>query len=335
MLPIRALAVAAVLAATGVPASAQTVFTVSNWLPPSHPIVRDIVIPWGEAVAKATDGRVTIDVMAAPIGKPPAQYDLVRDGAADIGFGVHGYTPNRFTLTSIAEVPFLSNSAEALSVAYQNVFDEYLAPADEHEGVHLLAVWTHGPGNIYTVSAPVTSVADLDGRKMRIGGGLANLVAAELGIVGVSAPSPQVYEILANGVADGILFPSESVPFFKIDTIVRYGTEIPGGLYNTSFFMVMNEDSWEGLSQEDRAAIDSVSGVELARRAGKAWDAADAAGRETMTASGVTLATADDAFMADLKEKLKGMDQGFLDAAAAKGIDGAAALAKLREAANS
>ena len=323
------------LAATVAPAQAQTTLTVSNWLPPSHPIIKDIVIPWGEAVKEATDGRVSVEVMAAPIGRPPAQYDLVADGAADIGFGVHGYTPNRFGLTTIAELPFLSDSSEALSVAYQEVHDEFLAGADEHKGVHLLAVWTHGPGQIYTTSAPVTSVEDLNGKKMRVGGGIANQVAERLGIVPVSAPSPQVYEILANGVADGILFPAESVPFFKIDGVVKYGLSVPGGLYNTSFFMIMNEGTWDKLSDEDKAAIDGVSGVALARRAGQAWDAADAAGREAMLAKEMTLSDASEDFISELETKLDGIDKIFLDAAAARGIDGPAALKALRQKAGS
>ncbi|MCF3935553.1 TRAP transporter substrate-binding protein [Acuticoccus sp. M5D2P5] len=328
---VRALSFAAILALGASQALADTTLTVSNWLPPSHPIVRDIVIPWGEAVSEATDGRVTVEVMAAPIGKPPAQYDLVRDGAADIGFGVHGYTPNRFALTTIAELPFLGDSSEALSVAYQEVYDAYLAPAGEHEGVKLLAVWTHGPGEIYMVNSQVTSLADLSGKKMRVGGGLANIVAERLGIVPVSAPSPQVYEILSNGVADGILFPPESVPFFKIDKVVKHATEVPGGLYNTSFFMIMNEETWNGLSEEDRTAIDELSGVALARRAGQAWDAADAAGRETMNAEGMETITASEAFMGEIEGALDGVDSVFLDAAAQKGIDGEAALKALRE----
>lgn len=332
MSSLRTAATAALLA-TGLagPALGETTLTVSNWLPPSHPIVRDIVIPWGEAVAEATDGRVTVEVMGAPIGRPPAQYDLVADGAADVGFGVHGYTPNRFALTTIAELPFLGDSAEALSVAYQTVHDEFLAGAGEHQGVKLLAVFVHGPGGIYTTDEPVDELSDVEGKKMRVGGGLANMVAQRLGMVPVSAPSPQVYEILANGVADGILFPPESVPFFGIDEVLKHGTEVPGGLYNTSFFMIMNEDAWNELSAEDQAAIDAVSGVALARRAGQAWDAADEAGRAAMAEAGIVLTTADEAFVEAVRGKLEGIESVFLDAAAEKGVDGEAALARLRE----
>ena len=47
-------------------AHAQTTLRVSNWLPPSHPIVRDILTPWGQQVEAATKGRVKVEIMAAP-----------------------------------------------------------------------------------------------------------------------------------------------------------------------------------------------------------------------------------------------------------------------------
>jgi len=321
---------AAVTLALATAAQAETTLRVSNWLPPSHPIVRDILTPWGEQVASATSGRVTVEIMAAPIGKPPAQFDLIKSGAADVGYGVHGYTPGRFKLTPLVELPFLSDSAETLSVAYWKLHASTLAQAKEHEGVHVLTLFTHGPGLIFTTGKPVTSIGDAAGLKMRIGGGVVAEVAQRLGMVGVQAPAPQVYEILSNGVADGILFPAESVPFFKIDEIIRHGTAVPGGLYNTSFFVIMNQATWDGLSAEDQAAIESVSGEAMARLAGKAWDAADAAGMTVMKDKGVAFTTADGAFAAALEEKLAGVEAGFLAAAAAAGIDGAAAIAALK-----
>jgi TRAP-type C4-dicarboxylate transport system substrate-binding protein len=329
---LKAAAVAAFcLSALVSQAQADTVLRVSNWLPPGHPLVTDIIEPWGQKIAEATDGRVTVEVMKAPIGKPPAQYDLIRNGAADVAYGVHGYTPNRFGLTSLVELPFQSNTAEALSVAYWRVYEKYLKAANEHEGVHLVTLFTHGPGEIYTTKDAVTSADQLEGAKYRVGGGLANMVATRLGIVPVSAPSPQVYEILSNGVADGILFPAESVPFFKIDSVIKNGTSVDGGLYATSFFIIMNEKTWDSLSAEDQAAIDKVSGEALARVAGQAWDNADTAGVKKMESEGIKIIEADDAFMKTLHEKLDGIESVFLDAAKAKNVDGEAALKMLKE----
>jgi len=69
---LAGLAIAAGLfASTGV-ASAQTTLRVANWLPPSHPLVSDIIKPWIEDVNKATEGRVVLELLTSPLGPPPS-----------------------------------------------------------------------------------------------------------------------------------------------------------------------------------------------------------------------------------------------------------------------
>ena len=43
----------------------------------------------------------------------------------------------------------------------------------------LLAVWTHGPGQMFT-KKPVAKIADVQGVKIRTGGGIAEAVANAL-----------------------------------------------------------------------------------------------------------------------------------------------------------
>lgn len=281
---VRTLATSALaLSALTATADAQDVtLRLSNWLPPSHPIVKDIVVPWAEDVAEATDGRVTVQILDAPLGPPPAHFDLAATGAADVTYAPHGYTPGRFGLTDIAELPLITPSSTALSVAYQRVFETMLADANEHQGVKVLSVWTHGPGHLFTTGADVTPLDEVEGLKIRVGGPLPSQLAEQMGMVPLQSPSTQTYEILSGGVADAIYFPYESITFFNLDSLVSKALRVEGGLYNTSFFMVMNQAKWDSLSDEDKAAIDSVSGEALARMAGQAWDMADAAGLEAM-----------------------------------------------------
>ena len=328
---IRALIAAfGVLAVATAPAArAETVLRLSNWVPPSHLISRDILAPWAGEVERVTEGRVRVDILKAPLGKPPAHFDIARDGLADVTVGVHGYTPGRFVLTEIAELPFLSDSAKALSVAYWRVHERYLAKAGEHKGVHLLALWAHGPGHIFNARRPIRAIDDLAGLKFRVGGGLVSEISDALGTVAVQAPATQAYELVANGVADGIYFPVESVTFFNLTEPLRYATLIPGGLYNSSFFLVINEASWQALGAADQAAIMAVSGEALARRAGRAWDAADHAGLEAMTAAGTALEVADAAMLESLKAQLAFARRDWVDRASDRGVDGALALAAL------
>ena len=326
---IQALAAGVALAAlTATAAMAETTLRMANWLPPSHPLMKDVMVPYADAISQATEGRVTIQILDAPLGPPPAHYEFAVNGVADITYGVHGYTPGRFVATQLAEMPFLGDSAEAVSVGYWRTHEAMLGELNEHEGVKLLSVFTHGPGEIFTKGRDLTGDAPIDGAKMRVGGGMVSDVAVALGAAPVQAPSSKAYEVLSGGVADGILFPFESIDFFKLDEIVDGGLVVPGGLYNTSFFVVMNENTWNGLSDEDKVAIDSVSGEALARMAGKAWDAADMAGRESMP--NVTLTEASEAQMAAFETALQPVIDAKLEEVGGTGLDASAALDMLR-----
>ena len=308
-----------------------TTLTLSSWLPPTHPIMANMIQPWIDNVKEATEGRVEIKVLAKGLGHPKVHYDLARDGTADVTYGVHGYTPGRFLATKAAEFPFLGDSAEAISVAYWKVHEQYLAEANEHEGVKLLGVFTHGPGHIHTAKKDVKSLADMKDVKYRVGGGVINDVATKLGTTPLLKPAPKSYEILSTGVADGIFFPMESLPSFKITELVPHTTLIPGGLYNTSFFLTMNQDRFDKLSEADRTAIEGVSGEAFAKLAGAAWDAADEKGMAAAKEAGNTIITADEAFIKELSDKTADLEAEWVTAVKEKGIDGEAVMAELRK----
>ncbi|RPE66656.1 TRAP-type C4-dicarboxylate transport system substrate-binding protein [Pacificibacter maritimus] len=311
------------------PTFADTTLTVANWLPPSHPLVSEVIVPMTEQINEATGGSVTANILPAPLGPPPAHFDFAINGVADITFGVQGYNPGRFKTTNIAEVPFLGDSAEAVSVAYWRTFDAMLKDAGEYDGVKVLGVFTHGPGQVFVKEADTSATDLLDGQKLRVGGGIAHEVATALGAVPVEGPSSKAYELLSQGVADGILFPYESVNFFKLIPQLGEAVSVPGGLYNTSFYVVMNKGKWESLTAEEQSAIDSVTGEALARMAGQMWDRADASGLDAM-AGQTTVTPASEDQLAAWTTALQPVVDAKLAEVSATGLDGAAALAMLK-----
>ena len=316
------------LAAT--PCIAQTTLSMSSWVPPSHSVTRTMVA-WGQEVERASNGRVKTTLLPKAVVAPPGTFDAVRDGLVDVSFTTHGYTPGRFVLTKIAEFPFLGDSAETMSVAYNRIYDKDLAKGGEHKGVKVLTMFTHGPGEMYNTKKPITQIADLAGMKIRVGGGVVNDVANALGVNSLLKPAPESYELLSSGVADGTFFPAESIASFKLEKVIKYATHVPGGLYNTSFAMFMNEDRFSKLSKQDQDAIMSVSGEHLARMLGKSWDAADKAGIDAMKAAGIPIVNASPALVKEIRDKTGGLEQAWVKEANAKGIDAARAMAEFRE----
>ena len=308
------------------PVSAQQVtLTASSWLAPSHLLSR-AQADWCTEVSKATQDRVKCNILPKPVSPPPGTFDAVRDGLADLSFSVQGYTPGRFVITKIAEMPFLGESAVATSVAYQRIHDKHLAKLDEHKGLKVIAVFTHGPGVIFNNKKAVKSLADLDGIKFRVGGGVVNDVGKALGVNMTLKPAPQSYELLSSGVVDGVWFPDESIVSFKLDKLIKFRTTVPGGLYNTSFAFVMNPATWAKIGKADQAAIDKLSGEYAARHFGKYWDIDDDSSLVAQKGLGVQMTEADAKFVAEFKAKTAPVEAAWVQEAEAKGLKGAAAI---------
>src|SRR3546814_3099088 len=67
-------------------------------------------------------------------GKPPQLYDQVRDGVADVVWTLPSYTPGRFPLMSVFELPFMINNAEATTKAAWEFYQTYAK--EEFADVH-------------------------------------------------------------------------------------------------------------------------------------------------------------------------------------------------------
>ncbi|MCB2017867.1 MAG: TRAP transporter substrate-binding protein [Hydrogenophaga sp.] len=314
-----ALATAASALLLGTAAQAQTVFTVSSWLPPTHTLSQ-AQKSWCDAMEKESAGRLKCNILPKGVVAAPGTFDAVRDGLADISYTVDGYTPGRFINTQVAEFPFLGDSATATSVAYQRIYSKYFAPLGEHRGVKVLGVFTHGPGIIFNSKKPVTSAADAASLKFRIGGGNINELSKAMGWNTTLKPAPESFELLSTGVMDGTFFPDESIASFKL-SMIKYATTFPGGLYNTSFVFMMNPDKYKALSAQDKAVVDKLSGEYVARLFGEGWDKVDAASRDgAQKAQGVQRIMADKDFVKAVADKQDALETKWAASAQAKGL---------------
>lgn len=297
--------------------AADYTLTISSWAPPTHGINAKMWPKFIEMVEEATDGKVTAELKLG-IAPPPAQMDLIMDGAADASIIFHGYQPGRFVTTKMIELPGYEGSAEAASVAYWRAYEKMLKEANEHRGVKLIALHTHGPAQLHS-SSSVTSLDQVSGLKVRIPGGVGGDVGSALGATGIQVPAPKVYETLASKAADGVVMPFESRKGFKLTEVAQNVYEVPGGLYRGSFAFIMNEDTFADLPADLQKALDDkVFGEPLSREIGKIWDEIDAIGRDaTQSTDGnaINAASAADlekfnAIAADVRAKVIGEVNG-------------------------
>lgn len=307
-------------------AHAQTTLTMSSWVPPSHPLTSVFLVGWAKEAEKVTGGRVKFQMLPKAPVAPPGTFDAVHEDLVDLSYVTASYTPARFVLTRMGELPGGGPNATINSLAYSKIHWEYFQKAGEYKGVHLLGVFSHGPGQIFNSKRPIDNVNDLNGLKIRTGGGVADDMGKAFGASLLFKPAPQSYELLKEGVADGVFFPLESPHSFHLEKLIHYATIFPHGFYYSTFGFFMNEDKWNKLPQQDRDALSKISGDYVARAAGKMWDDADAAGLAAIKEAGVQITYASPAFEKAMLEKAQPIIQDWIKAADAKGVDGKKAL---------
>jgi TRAP-type C4-dicarboxylate transport system substrate-binding protein len=315
----------AALAAVAVPAAhAQTTLTFSSWVPPTHHLTV-WQANWAAEAEKATGGRVKFQGLPKAPAAPPGTFDAVRDGLVDLSYVTASYTPARHILPLMAELPGAGETAEINSVAYSRIHWKHFHKVGEYKGVKLLAVWTHGPGQMFT-KKQINSLADFQNLKIRTGGGISAEVISALGGSPFFKPAPESYELLNSGVADGVFFPLESIVSFKLDKVIGQGTIFPGGLYSSAFGFFMNEGKWNKLSKQDQAIIEKMSYEFAARSNGQSWDKADQVGLNALKAAGAKVVTATPEMQAEAKKRAGPIIEDWIKKASAKGVNAKAIL---------
>ena len=319
------LRVFAVLASTlflSISAHAATTLRVATWLAPTHPMNAEVLPTWAQWVEEATEGRVNVK-LEYDLGHPKSYFDLVEDGVADAGWSLHAYVPGRFVLTELSEMPMTNATAEGTSVAYWRINEQYLSKAGEHEGITLLGLFTEGAAALQ-LRKPVESLEGLKGLKIRAPGGIASQIGHELGVTNVSAPAPKVYELLQQGVVDGVMIAPMTQKSLRLNEVISQMISVPGGVFRGSFSFFAGDDFMDSLSNKDREAILSVSGEKFSAMAGRVWEQANADGLAIAAESGVSYTEADQAtpIYQQLDRITTEVRSDWVKKASSRGVDG-------------
>jgi TRAP-type C4-dicarboxylate transport system substrate-binding protein len=330
---------AALMAAIGLSATStfaqEVTLRFQHFVSPASANPTYFMQPWADTIEAQSNGRIKVELYPFMQlgGSAPSQYDLIRDGAIDGGWIIPGYQPNRFPEAEAMELPFMTTkSGEEASAAAWQFTQEFLM--DDFADVHVIAAHMHGPGIVHKRGAPIATVEDFAGLKLRGPSRPATLLLEKLGATPIGMPVPQFPEALSRGVVDGGVITWEMSPSLKLDELTDSHTDVAGdnALYNLYFIWAMNKDVYEGMPDDLRAIIDANSGMMASTWAGRAHDTGDVVGRDVMAADGNIIAELSEQETARIKVLGDDVTNAWIVEMDEKGYDGAALVAAARTA---
>jgi len=297
---------------------------VSHYLPPSHTIQKELT-RWADELAEKSGGRLKLTVFpAGQMGPLPRQFDLARTGVADISFFLHGALPGRFPITEVAQLPYVfdrksDRGTRAMSVSEASAVMTSLADrlAKEHEGTRVLYVIASPTVGIYLHRPAVRDPKGLAGLRIRHNGPITSSMVSMWGGSPVAMPPSEVADALDKGTLDGMMFNFEAAQAFQLAGSLKSVTVVNATA--ATFGLVMNEQKYRSLPEDLRKLIDDTTGVAAARRVGKVYDDAEAAGRAYVAAAGVEIVDPSPAEAEAFRAPIAGFAEKAIAAAGAKG----------------
>ena len=224
------------------------------------------------------------------IVKPRGVLEGVQLGLGDIGIVTTIFHSSKLPSQGISgSTPFVASDARAVAKAVDEIAREFPAMNNEFAAQNQVYLATGVVLDTYQVfcSDPVSSVSDLEGKKIA-GAGL-NLRYLE-GIkdaAGVRGGLTDFYNMVQTGLVDCAMLWPEAAATFKISEVAPYMLKADLGAVNSKT-ITANADYWNSLPDEVKGVLKEVSIAYRDHVAGIAMDRAQAS-RDAYVEAGGTI----------------------------------------------
>ncbi len=298
------------------------------WATTHH--VHVILDQWAKDVDQATKGRVKITIYPGGALSTAVQlYDTVRTGVVDMAWFLQGYTPGKFPLTSVIELPFMASSSNQGSQALWELYENSPEMQAEYGGVKVLSMWVVDTGQLMTSRKVVRNLNDLKGLKIRIGSDTTKAMTEALGAVPILMAINELYDAMQKGVVDGTLLGTSAIRTFRLQNLLK-GLTI-GNFFVNAHALGVNKNSWAKIPAEDQKIVMDLAGMRLAKITGLKFDSEGKVGYDDAVAAGVEIVRLPPAEMTKWTSAVGGIYQQWIADMKAKGLPGQQLYDKTRE----
>lgn len=284
-----------------------------------------------DLVTEKSGGSITFDIYYnAQLGSPTANLETIKNGIADLGTVCTLYTPSNLPLSQITYcVPFApSDPALAAQLMYK-IAEQHPEFYEEYEKNGLVNIGWKGnePYKLYSKNK-LSSVSDLNGMKLTLGGIYYIPWFESVGAVPVSAPAADLYQTVKTGVASGSFVYDSIYCDYKLYEVEAFCLEVGLGARNNDT-ICFNKAVWDGLDDNVKALMRQCADEAMAEF--QTWEQAQMDGWvEEMKNNGVEITPMSDSEKLEWSQTALAYQdtlQSWISDANAAGYDGAAIMA--------
>lgn len=225
-----------------------------------------------------TDGEITVRHIGLEVVGTNQVPTAISTGLVDVGNLLAIYFPADFPNMMLLDVMAPLGVDGYVQLA---ALTEYMVNCEDcqAEFTDKGLVYVNGssgwPNYLHTVNTPVTTQADLQGLRVRSGGGFTSAWLEYMGAVPVNVNFGEIYEALQTGLVDGQIIGNDSIMGLQAHEVIKYATAIDLGTFQALASFTTRQGLWRDLTLDQReayvkAAIKGV--IAYATRAGEQGD---------------------------------------------------------------
>ena len=229
---------------------------IATWEPPKASMAQPLR-DWLKELEERSGGRVTGTISYAAMGPPPGYYDLAVKGIANATIIGVPYTPGRFPLSDVVNLPITGDfSSEVFSKAYWALYEKGYFD-QEFKGVKVLWLTGQCPYDLQMIKGKdIRTLADIKGKKLRASGAIHTKIIEALGGIPVGMPAPEIPIAMQKGTIDGMFMGWSFIKAFRTEKITASVTLLGASSFMAG--MVMNKKTYESMPDDIKAIIDDM-----------------------------------------------------------------------------
>lgn len=222
-----------------------------------HPQYRALQ-EFGEQLTEATQGRYKLNIFPNELlGDQRASLELVQNGAIQMAVVANPLVENYNTNFSVIGLPYIYSGYDHQQQVFTSGALDSLFKETSRLGFEVVAAYTGGARSMYNKAGPITSMTDMQGKKIRVMQSDTMLKTLScMGGQGVPMGQGEVYSAIQQGVLDGAenseityydLKQYEVAPFYSATRHLM----VPDLVVASSMFL-------DSMSKDDRATFERL-----------------------------------------------------------------------------